>query len=111
MAVPTLRRISAPAPEAKYGGSMWIKHIVVITIGRSRTRAASTAASNTLAPSSLRSRGEHAVQLAVAGELDDQDGVLARQAHEHHKADLCEEVNVQATEGDAGKGTQDAHRH
>ena len=29
MAVPTERRISAPAPAAKYGGTMWTKHAVV----------------------------------------------------------------------------------
>jgi hypothetical protein len=66
MAVRTEQRISAPAPNAKYGGAMGIKHIVVITIGRSRTRVASTA-SYAEAPSCWRSRGE----------LDDQDGVFA----------------------------------
>ena len=49
-----------------------------------------------------------ALQLAVASELDDQDGVLARQADQHHEADLCV---VLAADGDAGKCAQDAHRH
>jgi hypothetical protein len=40
MAVRTHKRISAPAPNAKYGGTMGIKHIVVIIIGHSRTRFA-----------------------------------------------------------------------
>ena len=87
-AVPSERRISAPAPAAKYGGTMWMKHAEVIRIGRSRHRAASTAASNRDAPSCC----------AVAGELDDQDGVLARQADQHHEADLHEDVDVHAAD-------------
>ena len=62
---------------------MWMKHIVVITIGRSRTRAACTTASS-----------RDCLQLAIAGEFDDQDGVLARQADEHHEPDLGEHVIV-----------------
>ena len=38
----------------------------------------------------------HARLLALLGELDDQDGVLARQADQHHEADLREDVHVHA---------------
>src|SRR6201997_630069 len=98
MAVPTERRISAPAPDAKYGGTMWMKHRLVITIGR-RALAGSL-------HGGVERRG--ALLLAVAGELDDQDGVLARQADQHHEADLREQVVVQAAGGDAGQGAQHA---
>ena len=49
--------------------------------------------------------------LFVLGELDDQDGVLARQADEHDQADLREDVVVAALEPHAGDGEQQTHRH
>ncbi len=58
----------------------------VIRIGRSRKRQASTVASN----------DGSALVLELLGELDDQDGVLGRQADEHDKADLREDVVVHA---------------
>ena len=55
----------------------------VIMIGRSRSRHASTVASCSGLPSRLQ----------LLGELDDQDRVLARQADQHHEADLHEDVD------------------
>src|SRR5438128_658101 len=49
--------------------------------------------------------------LPVAGELDDEDGVLTRQADQHHKAHLGENVVVHAAKRDACDGAQHAHRH
>ena len=89
---------SGAVPAAKYGGTMWTKHAEVIRIGRNRTRAASTAASNRTAPSAV-GRGR---------ELDDQDGVLARQTDQDHEADLHENVDVHAAEGYA---RQRARKH
>ncbi len=41
----------------------------------------------------------HALLLLVLGELDDEDGVLTRQAHQHDEADLGEDVVVAARPG------------
>jgi hypothetical protein len=49
--------------------------------------------------------------LALAGELDDQDRVLARQADQHDQADLGEDVVVAAGQPHAGDRGQQAHRH
>ncbi len=49
--------------------------------------------------------------LAVAGELDDQDRVLAGQARQHDEADLDEDVDVHPGHRDPGQGAQQAHRH
>src|SRR6202451_3016743 len=45
-----------------------------------------------------------ALVFELAGEFDDQDGVLGRQANQHHEADLGEGVFVLAAQGDAGDG-------
>ena len=73
----------------------------VIRIGRSRSRQASiTASSRALS-----------FELDVARELDDQDGVLGRQPHQHHEADLGQDVDVLPHDPHAdGRGEQ-AHRH
>ena len=63
----------------------------VITIGRSRSRQASSVAWSRVSPSLA----------AVLGELDDQDRVLARQADQHHEADLSEDIDVLADDLDA----------
>jgi rRNA maturation protein Nop10 len=49
--------------------------------------------------------------LLVAGELDDEDGVLGRQAHQYHEANLHEDVDVHPGQRDACHGTQQAHGH
>ena len=92
-AVPSERRISAPAPAAKYGGTMWMKHE-----RRHDDRPQPH-------PGGLHGGVEpgRAFLLAVAGELDDQDGVLAGQADQHHEADLHEDVDVHAADRDAGQ--------
>ena len=36
----------------------------------------------------------HALVLGLPGELDDEDRVLGREAHQHHEADLREDVVV-----------------
>ena len=49
--------------------------------------------------------------MLVLGELDNQDGVLAGQADQHHEADLREDVDVAVRYGHAGERAEDAHRH
>ena len=50
--------------------------------------------------------------LLVAGKLDNQDGVLARQADQYHEANLGDEVVVHAAGRDARvMAAQHAHRH
>ena len=71
----------------------------VITIGRSRSRHASSVASRRGSPASRR----------VLGELDDQDRVLARQADQHHEADLREDVDVLL--GDRARRRSTLSRH
>ena len=73
----------------------------VIRIGRSRSRAASMAASTVVA----------ALDLQLARELDDQDRVLAGQPDQHEQADLSEDVVVAAREPHAGDRREQAHRH
>ncbi len=78
-AVPSVRRISAPAPSASTSGTTpKMKANEVIMIGRSRSRQAS----------SVASRRRDARLPLLLGELHDQDGVLAGQSHQHHEADL-----------------------
>ena len=60
----------------------------VIRIGRSRTRAARIAASTT----------ERAAFVEQLRELDDQDRVLAGEAHQHHEPDLAEDVVHEAAQ-------------
>ena len=47
----------------------------------------------------------------MLGELDDQDGVLARQADENDEANLRENVDVLVRGLDSGHAAQQAHRH
>ena len=101
-AVPSEPRISAPAPWASTSGTTpRMNAKLVIRIGRSRRWHASTVASNSGLP---------AVALLL-GELDDQDGVLARQADQHHEADLREDVDVHAGDQHAAHRAEQAHRH
>ena len=84
-AMPSDRRISAPAPDAITSGTTpRMKANDVIKIGRNRSRDASSVAS------------KHGLALFVQllGELDDQDRILARQADQHDQADLHEDVHV-----------------
>ncbi len=78
-------RISAPAPRAIISGTTpRMKANEVITIGRSRSRQAS----------SVASRARLARLPFLLGELDDQNRVLAGQADQHDEADLREDVDV-----------------
>ena len=51
-----------------------------------------------------RSQRIQAFGLFILGELDDQDRVLARQAHQHQKADLREDVDVHPRQHDPRDG-------
>src|SRR6185436_10333991 len=85
-AMPIAWRISAPAPvEYASGSTPMMKAIEVMMIGRSRSR--------------------------LAGELDDQDRVLRREAHQHHEADLGEDVVVAVAEPHAGQRGAQRKRH
>jgi hypothetical protein len=70
----------------------------VIRIGRKRSRAASSAASSALALLVLHLR-----------ELDDQDGVLGREADQHDEADLHVDVVVEPEQPDAEEGAEGDH--
>ncbi len=52
-----------------------------------------------------------ALGLQRAGELDDQDRVLRRQAYQHHQPDLDEHVVVAAHQPHPGDRAEQAHRH
>ena len=91
-AVPSVRRISAPAPcETISGTTPRMKEHEVITIGRSRSLHA---AKRRIAP-------RQAVMALHLGELDDEDRILAGQADQHHEADLREDVDVHPGNVDA----------
>ena len=84
-ATPTACRISDPDPvDTTSGSTPRMKANDVIRIGRSRSRQASMTASR---------RGS-ALELDVARELDDQDGVLGGEPHQHHETDLGEDIDV-----------------
>ena len=73
----------------------------VIRIGRRRRRQASSTAAS----------GFEAFLLFILGELDDQNRVLTRQAHQYDQADLGEDVVVAARSDHPGNGRQQGHRH
>ncbi len=77
----------------------------VIRIGRSRSRLALIAALTGIRPSNS----------SCARELDDQDGMLCREADQDDQADLGEDVVLAACEPDAGQSARpslcsDPHR-
>ena len=47
--------------------------------------------------------------LPLSGELDDEDGVFARQPHEHNKADLREDCQLQPPELHADRRAEQTH--
>src|SRR5581483_5544808 len=47
----------------------------------------------------------------MLGELHDQNGVLARKAHQDYEADLREDIVVTVIDEYAGDGCQQAHRY
>ena len=84
-AMPSVRRISAPAPCANTSGTTpRMNANDVMMIGRKRAWAASTVAVEQGRP----------LVLPVAGEFDDQDRVLARQPDQNDEADLHEDVQI-----------------
>jgi hypothetical protein len=86
-ATPMAWRISAPAPvEVTSGSTPMMKASEVIRIGRRRSRLASIAACTGVRPGELQ----------LAREFHDQDRVLGRESHQHHQADLREDVVVAA---------------
>ena len=64
-------------------------------------------------PAGLHRRFEPiaALLLALLGEFDDKDGVLAGEPHEHNETDLGEDVVIHAAQPDSGERRQHAHRH
>jgi len=72
----------------------------VIRIGRSRNRAASTAADQ-----------RRALILQLLGELDDQDRVLGGQPDQHHETHLGEDIVVLPAQHDPDDRRDQAHRH
>ena len=101
-AVPSDCRISAPAPVAITSGTTpRMKAKDVIRIGRSRVRAAWTAASH----------GACALLLRLLGEFDDQDRVLRGQPDQHDEADLRQDVDVHPAHDQARHRGEQAHRH
>ena len=92
-AMPIACRISKPAPVENTSGTTPMMNATdVISTGRSRTRHASRIACDVAL----------AFVLALPGELDDQDRVLAGEPREHEEADLREDVVVAAGQPDAG---------
>src|SRR4029453_1175494 len=86
--VPMACWLAAPAPVATISGTTpRIKANEVITMGRNRRRVASTAASMMDRP---------IPEVEVAGELHDEDRVLARERDHEHQADLGVQVVVVA---------------
>ena len=84
-AIPSERRISAPAPEAIIKGmTPKMNANEVMRIGRSRSREASFVASKAERPS----------QVQLLGIFDHEDRILARQPDQHDQADLHEDVDV-----------------
>ena len=84
--VPIVLRDAAPEPLASISGTQpRMKAKDVIRIGRRRS----------LEPSTAASRICDAFLAFHLGELDDEDGVLGRQADEHDQADLRIHVHVE----------------
>ena len=100
--VPTELRAPAPAPVATASGSTpRMNANDVMRIGRSRMRAASTAASTIDMP----------LLAQLLGELDDQDRVLGREADEHDEADLAEDVVGEPAQQLGAQPAEDRERH
>src|ERR1700722_15447499 len=122
-ATPMARRISAPAPcEVTSGTTPMMNAIEVIRIGRNRSRQASGTACQILSPCASRSRANSTMgmgflyaspppRFALARELEEDNGVPAREPHEHDEADLREDIVVAAGDLHAEDCTQQAHRH
>ena len=101
-ATPTAWRISEPEPvDSTSGSTPRMNANDVIRIGRRRSRAG--------LDDSLQPRP--ALALDVARELDDQDRVLGGKSHQHHEADLGQDVDVLAHDAHADGGREQAHRH
>ena len=99
---PSRCRISAPAPDANTSGTTPMMNATdVMSTGRSRMRQASRIAVD----------ARRALCFPLPRELDDQDGVLARQPREHEKTDLREHVVVAARQPHAGDRREQRHRH
>ena len=99
-AVPSVRRISAPAPVGDHQ-----RHDAEDEGERGhqdRPQPQPARLQRGLAPRQAR-------LALLLGELDDQDGVLAGQADQHHEADLREDVDVAV--GDQPTPTSELSRH
>ena len=93
-AVPSVRRISAPAPcEITSGNTPRMKANEVMMIGRNRTRGGFHGGVEQRRP----------FLLPVAGKFDDQNRVLARQSDQHDEADLHENIDVHPGHRHAGQ--------
>ena len=101
-AVPTELRAPAPAPVAYASGSTpRMNANDVMRIGRSRMRAASTAASTIDRPCAAK----------LFGELDDQNRVLRGQPDQHDEADLAEHVVREAANQLRAQRAEHRQRH
>ena len=84
--MPSGRRISAPSPKPSASGSApSIAAMVVIMIGRKRSRHASKIAS---------SAGYAVAALALQREVDHHDGVLLDDADQQHHADQGDDAEL-----------------
>ena len=101
-AVPSDWRISAPAPIAHTSGvTPKMKDKDVITIGRSRKRAASIGGLEPIA----------ALLVQLLGEFDDQDRVLGGKADQHDESHLRENVVLLPAQQHADDRRHQAHRN
>ena len=101
-AMPSDRRISAPAPVATTRGTTpRMNANQVIRIGRKRSFTAS----------SVASQRRNARLLLLLGKFDNQDRILAGQADQHHEADLREDRDLDPGQRDADHRAKQTHRH
>ena len=100
--VPSVRRISAPAP----GGQDQRDDAEDEGQRRHHDRPEPQ-----LAGVECRLMGGFALLALDLGELDDQDRVLARQTHQHHEADLREDIDVLRKQIHADDRAEQTHRH
>jgi hypothetical protein len=101
---PVARRTSLPAPEpVRSGAAPAMKATDVMMIGRKRRRQASRAASSVPFP----------LYLELACKVDDQNGFLACEAHQHDQVDLHEDIIVSAVSQtpERAANMKDGERH
>ena len=99
-AMPSVRRISAPAPTASASGNTpRMNAMEVMMIGR-KTQPAGFDGGIVR----LRTAGGF-----LLGELDNQNGIFAGQSYQHDEADLHKDVDIHVGQCHADGGTKQAH--